>query len=123
MSATPRLPDPDFLDSCLDYLFFRRFAAPVLIQVLFWASTAAVIASGALTIGLAFAFIPSREARADPDFNPRLTFVLVASCLLLGVLQITAGPLTTRVLAELAIVQFRIYEALRGRAAPASPLR
>lgn len=83
-------------DSFRDFLAFRKFATPFLIQLVFWAGTLAFIAWGAGLI-----------AAADHAWRETDTAMVWAG---LGVMLI--GPAMLRIAGELVMVVFRIHERL-----------
>jgi hypothetical protein len=76
-----------------DFFAFRRMVTPVVIQVLFWLGSIAIVASG-----VAYIVIGARDRSARE--------------LLSGLGLILFGPLAVRIYAEILIVVFRINETL-----------
>ncbi len=79
-------------DAIMDFLTFRRMVTPIIIQVIFWLLTAAVVIVGAVLV--------ITGDNALERISGLFAFVL--------------GPLVVRVYAEILIVLFRIHEALDG---------
>ncbi|NBD95305.1 MAG: DUF4282 domain-containing protein [Gammaproteobacteria bacterium] len=90
------MPHQPSSDSFGDFLAFRRFATPFLIQLVFWAGTLAFVIWGAGLI-----------AAADHAWRETDTAMVWAG---IGVMLI--GPAVLRIAGELVMVVFRIYERL-----------
>jgi hypothetical protein len=69
-----------------EYLCFKKLIAPVVIQVLFWIGVLAVFCTGLK--------------------------VLITKDFVAGLLLMIVGPFLVRLVAELLLVWFKIYEAL-----------
>ena len=76
-----------------DFVKFRKFITPVIIQILFWVGIAVVIVVGLVGIASGIS-----RGNAGAIFSALLTLVL--------------GPVLVRVYCELLIVAFRILDVL-----------
>ena len=74
----------------MDFLAFRKFVTPVIIQVLFW-------------IGVILVFVGSIIMMASGD----------AGKVVGGVFLLIFGPIYVRVASELMILLFRVYDELQ----------
>ncbi len=92
-------PAPNVL---ADFLFFRKLAAPVLIQILFWCGFAGCVLVG----GLQFAGVLALLNRGE-------RFGVVAGPLLLTLGIWFLGPLVIRLACEVLVAFFRMQDALR----------
>jgi len=88
-------PEPG-VDAIGEFLAFRRFATPVLIQLVFWPGTIACLAWGANLI-----------EGADRGWQGTSTAMVWA-----GIGVIVLGPALLRIVGELIMVVFRIHELL-----------
>lgn len=87
----------------MDFITFRKFATPVIIQILFWIGVVACFAGG-------IAIMVASESGYDYYGGGGSSGIGIAAGLALMLL----GPLFVRVWCELLIVIFRIYDELRG---------
>ena len=78
-----------------DFLAFRKMITPVLIQILFWLGSVAVVFTGILVI-FTGAISPANQGQV----------------ILGGLLVIVGGPLVIRIYCELLILFFRMNETL-----------
>ncbi len=77
-------------ESVMDFLTFRRMITPILVQIVYWIATLAVVVAGlaGLIVG--------------DDAAGRLV----------GLLTLIIGPLVVRIYAEIFLVIFRMNETL-----------
>ena len=77
-------------ESVMDFLTFRRMITPILVQIVYWIATLAVVVAGlaGLIVG--------------DDAAGRLV----------GLLTLIIGPLVVRIYAEILLVIFRMNETL-----------
>ena len=83
-------------DTYMDFLAFRKFATPALVQIVFWAGTIASLVWG-------FGIIDA----ADEGWRGTNTAMVWA-----GIGVIVLGPATLRIAGELILVVFRIHEQI-----------
>jgi hypothetical protein len=79
-----------------DYLLFRKFLTPIVIELLFWVGVVLCFAEGIAMI----AFSAGRFGNGFGIFS--------------GILTILVGPVVVRVVCELIMAVFGIHEALKG---------
>ena len=79
-----------------DYLLFKKFVTPIVIELLFWLGVGLCLAEGIAMI----AFSAGRFPNGYGIFS--------------GILTILIGPIVVRVLCELVMAIFGIHDALRG---------
>jgi hypothetical protein len=79
-----------------DYLLFRKFITPIVIELLFWLGVGLCVAEGIAMI----AFSAGRMANGLGIFG--------------GILILLVGPIFVRVVCELIMAIFGIHEALKG---------
>ncbi len=79
-----------------DYLLFRKFITPIVIELLFWLGVGLCIAEGIAMI----AFSAGRFPNGLGIFG--------------GILTILVGPIFVRVVCELIMAIFGIHDALKG---------
>jgi len=77
-----------------DYLTFRRFITPVVIQIIFWIGVAVCVIRGITMI-----------AASAGAFGGAIGIVG-------GLIVLFVGPIAVRVICELIMAVFRIHEAL-----------
>lgn len=85
-----------------EFLAFRRFATPVLVQVAFWVGVVVFLAVGMNMIEAA--------DRGWHGTNAAMVWT--------GILTIFLGPVVLRIVGELILVVFRINEQLEERSKP-----
>ena len=93
-NPTPPSPEPG-PDAMADFLAFRRFATPVLIQIAFWIGTLIFVVWGGSII-----------AAATSRWNTNEAMVWA------GIAVIILGPTLLRIAGELVLVIFRIHDRL-----------
>ena len=76
-----------------EFLSFRKFITPVIIQVLFWAGVVLVIIASLITMGVGI-------TQSDP------------AGAFAGLMMLVLGPIGVRVYCELIIVFFRVFDVL-----------
>ncbi len=79
-----------------DYLLFRKFVTPIVIELLFWLGVGLCVANGIATI----AFSASRGGGYG---------------IFTGILTLIVGPILVRVACELIMAVFGIHEALKRK--------
>jgi hypothetical protein len=82
----------------MEFLTFRKFIAPVVVQIIFWLGVVGVIISGILMIVQGGRFGGGQGGQA----------------IVVGLLMIILGPIVVRLYCEILIVFFRIYDALNA---------
>ena len=82
----------------MEFLTFRKFIAPVVIQIVFWLGVVGSIILGVLMI----------VTGGGPYGGGRGQAVLV------GILTIVIGPIVVRLYCEIIILWFRIYDTLNA---------
>ncbi len=78
-----------------DYLQFKKFVTPIVIELLFWLGVGLTVANGIATI----AFSASRG---------------VGFGIFSGILMLLVGPIFVRVVCELIVAIFGIHESLKN---------
>ncbi len=79
----------------MEFLTFRKFIAPVVIQVIFWLGVVGVVIVGVLAI-----------VQGGRGYG--------GQAILGGILMIVFGPIIVRLYCEIIILWFRIYETLNA---------
>ncbi len=79
-----------------DYLLFRKFVTPIVIELLFWLGAGLCVVEGIAMI----AFSAGRGGNGLGIFT--------------GILTLLVGPVFVRVACELIMAIFGIHEALKG---------
>lgn len=79
-----------------DYLLFRKFVTPIVIELLFWLGVGLCLAEGIAMI----AFSAGRFGNGFGIFT--------------GILTLLVGPILVRVVCELIMAVFGIHDALKG---------
>ncbi len=79
-----------------DYLLFRKFLTPIVIELLFWVGVGLCVAEGIAMI----AFSAGRLGNGFGIFS--------------GILILLVGPVVVRVVCELIMAIFGIHDALRN---------
>lgn len=74
-----------------EFIRFRKFITPVIIQIIFWIGVALVVIGGIVMMALS-----EGEARG----------------IIIGLLTILLGPIFVRFYCELLILGFRLYDAM-----------
>ena len=82
----------------MEFLTFRKFIAPVVIQIVFWLGVVAVIILGILAI--------IQGGRAGGRYG--------AEAIVGGILLVILGPIVVRLYCEIIIVLFRLYDTLNA---------
>ncbi len=87
----------------VDVLLFRMMITPIIIQFLFWLGVIACVIGGGITLVVAIGLMVSGNSDVTAAFIQAL----------LGLGLIVLGPLAIRLVCELNILFFRIYDTLR----------
>jgi hypothetical protein len=82
-----------------DYLLFRRFITPIVIELLFWLGVGLCVAEGIAMIAF--------SARVGNGFG-----------IFGGIITLLVGPIFVRVACELIMAIFGIHESLRSKDRP-----